>query len=142
MKDIAASAEKWSTRSQNATEDYGKGIDNPKRSWADSSIKAEANYKTSVVAAANAGRFGNGVRRAGDAKWKENSKLKGKDRYTGGVMLAVAEWQRGYAPFAAGLGSVTLPDRGPRRSAQNYQRSTAMGQFFGQVKERLGSGAR
>lgn len=137
IKPIEKSAEKWERRATAAGQDYLTGVENPRRAWADAATKAEGNYKTSVVAAANAGKYGAGVRRVGNERWAENAKKKGPTRFAEGVQLAVGEWQRGFAPFQAAIQSLTLPERGPRRSEQNFNRSKLVGQTLGAVKDRI-----
>lgn len=142
IKPLDKSAEKWERRASAAGSDYSAGVDNPRKPWADSALKAEGNYKTSVMAAASAGRFGAGIRRVGNEKWQTNSKAKGPTRYAEGVQLAVGEWQRGFTPYQTAYQAITLPERGPRRSEQNYNRSKTVGQTFGAVKDRLAGSQR
>lgn len=142
IKPLEQSSDKWQRRAAVAGPDLVAGIENPRRPWAQSAAEAEQSYRTGVTAAAQAGRYGAGVRKAGDEKWKSNSKSKAQTRYAEGVSLAVQEWQKGYAPYQSAIASLTLPPRGPRRSEANYNRSTAVGRALGQVKERSSGSTR
>lgn len=137
VKDISKSADKWQRRAAVAGQDYQQGVQNPRTSWAAASQAAETNYKAGVVAAANAGRFGVGVKRAGDEGWRNGALSKGPSRFAEGVSLAVGDWQRGFQPYQEGIAALSLPARGPRGSAQNLARVAAVAQLNRQIKERL-----
>jgi hypothetical protein len=136
IKPVEQSAEKWQRRAQVAGADYQNGVTNPRQSWAQAAAAADANYRQGVTAAATAGRFAAGVRKAGDERWRTNALAKGPARFAEGVTLAVGEWQRGFAPFQAAIASVALPPRGPAGSPQNLQRVAAVANLLRQVKER------
>jgi hypothetical protein len=108
----------------------------PKRPWAQSAIAAEANYKQAVVAAANAGRFGKGVQKAGDAAWAGGIQRKGEANYQTGVVGSAQAWGSGFAPYQSAYSGFALPPRGPKNSQANYLRSQGVGQLFSQVKGR------
>ena len=122
IKPIEQSSDKFVRRASVAGPDYTAGITNPRSPWAQSSVNAEGNYKAGVTAAANAGRFGKGVKRVGDAKWQKNALAKGPGRYIEGVTIAKDAWSAGFGPYQAAIAALNLPARGPRGSAQNLQR--------------------
>src|SRR5262249_31373026 len=66
----------------------------------------EPAYKQGVTAAANAGRFGKGVAKAGNDKWKANTLAKGPERFSQGVQIAEPAYSAGAQPY-------TRPSRGP-----------------------------
>lgn len=135
IKDIGESARKWANRAAVAGEDYRAGIANPRTPWDQASIAADGNYRQGVTAAAQAGRFMAGVRKAGAEKWRRNATNKGPQRFAEGVNLATDEWQAGFNPYQAAIGSLQLPPRGPAGSAANLQRVTAIAQALRRVKE-------
>jgi len=137
IKDITKSSDKWQRRAAVATPDYTAGVTTPRRSWHDATVAAEGNYKAGVTAAANAGRFGAGVKRAGDQAWKDGALTKGPSRYSEGVSLAVQDWAAGFRPYQEAIGATALPPRGPAGSPQNLQRVAVMAKVSRDLKERL-----
>jgi hypothetical protein len=115
-------AAKWRERAANASGDYADGVQNPKEDWETATKRAEATYKTAVTAAANAGRFGKGVTKAGNAKQVNNSLTKGVARYGTGVAGATTEYAQGVAPFLEIIQRTNLPPRGPKGDAANINR--------------------
>ncbi len=114
IKPLNIAADKWQRRSSVAGQDYRQGIEQPRREWEQAASESNDLYAQAVTAAANAGRYGEGVRRAGNARWKNNALRKGPGRFTEGVGLAVGEWQRRFEPFHRAIAAVTIPPRGPK----------------------------
>ncbi len=142
VKPIDESAGRWERRSSAAAADYVRGTDNPKRPWAESTLAAEANYKAAIIAAANAGRQGAGVRKAGNAKWKSAIDRKGSANFQTGVTGAGQDWAAGSRPFQMAVANVTLPARGAKGSAQNYQRVQMVGETQNKLRQAMLSGNR
>lgn len=140
IKDISQSAEKWVRRASQAGPDFEAGIRNPRRAWAEATIEAAPNFKAGVQAAANAGLFEKGVRKAGNAKWQENAIAKGPGRFAEGVGLARDAWQAGFGPFQSAIAALNLPPRGPKGSPANLQRVAAVANALRALKLR-GAGA-
>lgn len=138
IKSLEQASDKWVRRASVAGADYQQGVQNPKRSWTEASKSAEGNYKTGVTAAANAGRYGKGVEKAGDGRWKDMSLKKGPGRFAEGVAVGKDDWNKGFAPYHSAIAALKLPDRGPRRSLQNYERSKIVGVTLGALKEKGG----
>jgi len=138
IKPIEESSDKWVRRASVASTDYLNGIQSPKKSWAQASMEAEQNYKTGVTAAANAGRYGKGVKSAGDSKWKENATAKGPGRFAEGVSLAKDDWQKGFAPYQNAIAALNLPPRGPKGDPKNIQRVSAVDNALRAVYEKKG----
>ena len=139
VKPIEDASDKWVRRAGVASEDYKKGVENPRRSWAESASAAEASYKAGVVSAANAGRYGKGVKAAGDSKWKEMAITKGPGRFAEGVAIGKDDWQKGFAPYHSTLNSLKLPARGPKGDPKNLQRVVAVANALRAVFERKGA---
>ncbi len=133
---VARVAEKWARRSASAGQEYTDGVTNTTRSWAAASAAAERNYQAGVTAAAGAGRFGKGVARAGDGKWKANAVAKGPGRFAQGVSVAQADFQSQFAPYLEAIGRIDLPARGPVGSDGNYARVAAIGKALRDLKTR------
>ena len=120
----ASAAEKWARRSSTATEDYINGVQNPSVDWAQASKASEDNYKLSVIAAANAGRFGKGVTNAGSEKQKKNAVSKGGVRWAPGISASQDAFATGIQKVLSVIGSLTLPPRAPKGDPRNLQRVT------------------
>jgi hypothetical protein len=142
VKPISGSMERWERRSSAAAQDYVDGTSAPKRPWAESTLAAEGNYKAAVTAAANAGRQGAGVRKAGNAKWKRNIDRKGSANYQTGVTGAGQDWAAGSGPYQQAVASVTLPPRGAKNSAANYQRTQIIGDTQYKLRQAMLGGTR
>jgi hypothetical protein len=104
------------------------------KSWAGAAGAAEKNYVAGVNAAAAAGRFGKGVAKAGDAKWKKNAAEKGPARYAQGVGVAQGDYQSQVAPYLEAIGRVDIPARGPVGSESNYGRTAVIGKALRALK--------
>jgi len=120
-------AAKWARRAASASSEYEEGVRSTTKSWASATAAAEKNYQQGVAAASAAGRYGKGVQRAGDAKWKKNSAEKGPARYAQGVGLAEADYAGQMAPVLEVISRTDLPPRGPRGSDSNFQRVMTLG---------------
>lgn len=118
--------EKFVRRAGQAGPDYEAGVKAPRRNWAESAAAAEATYRDAVTAAATQGRFGRGVRRAGNQKWQNRAVELGVPRFGPGVAAAADDWTRGFAPIHRAIAAVQLPPRRPKRDPANRQRINAM----------------
>lgn len=123
---IDQAADKWQRRAAVAGPDYTRGVQNPRTPWAAAASGANAQYVAGVTAAAAAGRFASGIRKAGDAKWQAAAVAKGPARFAEGVQLALGAWTAGFQPYQAAIAATTLPARGPTGSPQNLQRVSAL----------------
>jgi hypothetical protein len=134
IRPLGAVASKWKRRAGSAGDEYRQGVEGTTKSWAASASASEPAYKQGVTAAANAGRFGKGIARAGDANWKTNASMKGPARFSQGVDMAEGDYQKGFAPFHEAIGRTDLPQRGPRGSEANYGRVSGIGKALHQLK--------
>ena len=132
----AVVAAKWARRAGSASDEYAKGIASTTRSWQAASSAAERNYQAGVTAAAGAGRYGKGIARATDAKWKKGATEKGPMRYSQGVGVAEQDYSTGVAPYLEVIGRTDLPPRGPAGSDGNYARVMAIGKALRGLKDR------
>lgn len=122
----SAAAEKWARRAAGATQDYTNGVANPSVDWATATRASEENYKTAVIAAANAGRFGKGVQSAGSEKQKRMSVEKGGARWAPGISASQDAFGSGIARVLSTVSSLTLPPRGVKGDPRNLQRVTVV----------------
>lgn len=136
IKELGRASDKWVRRSSVAMPDYTAGIESPKRAWSEASKAGKTNWQTGVTAAAGRDAYAKGVEKAGDGKWQAMAKQKGPTRFAEGVTIAKDEWSKGFNPYHSAYGALKLPDRGPRGSVANYERSKAVGTAFRAVKEK------
>jgi hypothetical protein len=126
-KGVANVVDKWQRRAAVAGPDYMAGIDNPRVPWDQAAKAAEGNYKAGVTAAANAGRFGQGIARVGAQAWSEGAKKKGTGRFAEGVSLSGGKFQDRINTVLTTIEGITLPPRGPKGSPQNLNRVAPIG---------------
>jgi len=126
IRPISFIADKWATVTPQRATQYKAGVESPKKDWAKEAIAAEERYKAGVTAAANEGRYGKGVEKAGTDKWKKMASTKGPSRFAEGVMVAKPDYEKGFAPFAEEIAKTELPPRGPKGDPANIQRVAAI----------------
>ncbi len=120
--------ERWSRRAAAAQPDYLTGVQNPRQSWQAASTAGNQNWKQGVAAAATADSFAKGVAKAGDAKWTNRAAKLGPGRFASGVQVAQPDYESGVGPIWQRVSALTLPPRGPKGAAQNYQRPALVAQ--------------
>lgn len=126
IKDSKNIAEKWKRVTPARSEDYKKGVEDPIKDWMDETIKSEDAYKEGVIKAAEAGRFGKGVKSAGTDKWKKKTLELGVDRWGPGVRAAGEDYEKGFAPYRDIIEKTTLPKRYPKGDPRNIERVIVM----------------
>lgn len=131
-KDIAA---KWARVTQGRTADYTAGVKAPRKSWATQAKGAEDNYKAGVAAAAQEGRFGKGIDKAGDKTWQDRAVSVGVARWGSGVAVAQNSFEQGFAPFADVISRTELSPRYPKGDPRNIERVRQIGEALN--KKRL-----
>ena len=122
IKSMAAIKEKWTRVTPQRTEDYSKGVANPKRDWANEAVAAKGNWKAGIDAAAAKDLYAKGVTAAGSGKWKAKSLALGPGRFAEGVYQAGGDYEKGFAPFQAAIAAVDLGPKFPRRDPRNLDR--------------------
>ncbi len=124
----AVGGERWSRRAAAAQTDYQAGVQAAAGSWQPAATAAEQNYRTGVQAAAAAGNFSKGIAKAGDGKWVDRATKLGPGRFAQGVQVAQPAYESGVTPIWQRVASLTLPPKGPKGAAQNYQRPALVAQ--------------
>ncbi len=124
----AVGGERWSRRAAAAQVDYGNGVQAASGRWQPAAAAGAQNYATGVQAAIAAGSFAKGIQKAGDAKWVDRATKLGPARFAQGVQVAQPAYESGVAPIWQKVSALTLPPKGPRGSAQNYQRPALVAQ--------------
>lgn len=126
--DVARASEKWKRKAGSSQQDYEDGVRLTTNDWGTKTSAASTSYVAGVQAAIGAKRWEAGVAKAGTAGWREPTLAKGPARWAQGIQLSGDKYAQGFAPYAQVISSTTLPPRGPRGAAVNYQRSQALGQ--------------
>jgi hypothetical protein len=121
VKDLGASATKFSTNAAAGSTNYKNGV-SANSDWAGNTAAAESTYAAGVQAAVASQRFSKGVNKAGQQKWQANTISKGQARFQQAVATPQAQqaWQAGFGPYAQVLGSITVPPKGVKGSPGNY----------------------
>src|SRR5262245_32755879 len=122
IKDTATLADKFANRAGAAAGDYQKGVQQPRRPWAASTLAAVQTWAQGVQQAVSSCSFQKGVNEAGDTTWSQNSATKGARRYPEGVQAGKQKWATKISPFLQVIAGLNLPQKGPRRSPQNIER--------------------
>ena len=122
IRGLNSIGERWSQGAANGVANYEDGVRNPRSSWQRGALAAEGNYKTAVVAAAGAGKYGKGVTAAGDGAWQAGALDKGAGRFASGVSASVSKYVQNFSKFAQVIQSLSLPPRGPKGSPANLAR--------------------
>lgn len=133
-KSAQQSAQKWVERAAVAGSDYVRGATETTKDQAALAIAAAGNYKTGVIEAANAGRFEAGVRKAGKQKWLDGVTRKGEARFADGVANATDAYTSESARFDTARNAASNLPRGPKGSAGNLQRVSAVVNALRSVK--------
>jgi len=126
VKSSSEIAAKWARVTPERAPDYEAGIKAPKKDWAQATKAAEPAYKDGVMKAAQEGRFGKGVTKAGTAKWQEKALSVGPARYSQGVAIAGPAFEKGFAPFRDTIEKTTLPPRFAKGDPRNIERVKVM----------------
>jgi hypothetical protein len=126
------------TRAGVAGQDYAENAAAAGQRYVEAAIKGEGNYKAAVAKAAAEGRYGAGIRAKGAEKYERKIRAVGSGRFTEGVAAGQADYAQGIAKVLSTIAAVTLPERGPNGSAQNFQRiqpiGVALRKAFGKEK--------
>jgi len=127
-------SEKWSSVTPTRTGYYEAGVRAPKKDWQRSTLASESTYKDAVTRAAQEGRFGKGVSKAGTEKWQRKAIDIGAGRWGPGVSVAAPDFESGYAPFRDAIEKVALKPRFPKGDPRNYERVKQIGDALHSLK--------
>ncbi|MQY77895.1 MAG: hypothetical protein GH151_01670 [Bacteroidetes bacterium] len=122
VKSAAAIAKKWGRVTPERIADYEDGVRNPERDWEKETLDAEENYEAGIKASIANKSFSKGVRKAGTAKQKSASIIKGIPRWPEGIRGAVDAMESGMGPVVDVLSKLTLPPRYPTGDPRNIDR--------------------
>ena len=133
--DPAKATSKWLQRAQQSGNYYQDGTRGKGNEWAQNAAAAKDSYNMGVQAAIAQDRFAGGVQKAGASKYERGVTEKGVQRWAPGISASQQDYNKAISTVLSVINSVTLPPRGPRGSAQNYQRVQAIGEALRSAKE-------
>ncbi len=134
VKDAAAIARKWARVTPERSLDYEDGVKNPLRDWEKETIEAESRWEAGMKSAIARKAFARGVKKAGTAKQKAKSILKGIPRWSEGVRIAEEDMRIGMEPVVKVLQALVLPPRFETGDPRNIERVKAVQQALHKMK--------
>jgi len=105
--DPSAMAEKWTRNTQNASADYVRGMQNPRRDPVQAAVRAAGKYKDRTMEAINEGRWEAGVRNQNYPEAVQIATSDGGAAYAAGARRRESKVQRVYGRLAPLLGAVS-----------------------------------
>jgi len=134
VPDISSISGRWTRRASTAEGEFLEGVRSSPADQAQAAIAAKETYKAAMTESMARGAYEKGLARSGNQKWREKTLAKGQGRFSQGIAEGSADYAQGFAPFAAAIGSVDLPNRGPRGSAANYNRIKPIGDALNKLR--------
>jgi len=113
-------AKKWGDVTPGRAAYYESETPGASGTWETNASGAKGTYKAAVADPKIGDRFAGGVKGKA-AKFARKVRDVGVARFGPGVGAAVADMQAGFDPYVAELALISVPDRGPRGDAANYE---------------------
>lgn len=139
MKSAQSVAEKFVQRASNASGDYVKGATETSKDQAQSAIAGKENYRAGITASLARGAYEKGLAKSGKQGWLDGVQKKGANRFGEGVANASGKYATNSAKFDGARNAASSLPRGPKGSAGNLARVTAVVNALRQAK--VGAGA-
>lgn len=127
VKDVSASATKWTENAGRSAESYATGAESSAEEWARKTAASADTYGQAITAPGIKTRFQRGVAKAGSAKYARKIRDVARDRYAPGVAAASTDYQSGAEPYFTTIAGLTLSPRKPRGDPGNYSRVQEVG---------------
>lgn len=127
MKTAQQSADKFVANAGAASGYYEKGVKETTRDQAASAAAAAPAWASGVQKAITRGAFAKGVTASGKQKWLEGVTKKGVNRFGEGVAAARDAYATNSGKYDGARAAAANMPRGARGSAENYNRSAAVG---------------
>lgn len=127
-------AAKWARVTAERTVDYEEGVKNPSKDWEKETLESEGRYETGIKDSITRKAFSKGVKKAGTAKQKSKTILKGIARWPEGVRGAEDDMEKGMEPVIKVLEALTLPPRYATGDSRNIERVKAIQQALHKMK--------
>lgn len=126
FRDLADSAKKFATNGQNAAPLYSKNAMAAAPDWHAQTMASEENYKAGVTRAANEGRFGRGVAKAGAETYRSGVATVGQNRFSEGMSKGAPTWSAEFGKVASVVAGKDIGPRGITGSQENKNRAANM----------------
>jgi len=136
MKTASQSVTKWAQRTGAASQDYAAGVRDTDKDQASRAIAAKEIYKAALTESFGRDAYAKGLQRSGNQGWKMGVAEKGAQNFSTGVSTqgAQSKYTENSARYdTARMAAEKLP-RGPRGSAQNLARVSAVANAMRAVK--------
>ena len=127
VKTAAESASKLVSRAQAASGEYSVQAQASGQEWASKTQAAKNAFQQGITAGGLADRWVRGVAKAGADKYVRKVRDVGAGRFSSGVAAGQTDYVTNVEPFLATIAGLDLGSRGPRGSAENYQRVEKIG---------------
>jgi len=134
IRSLDSIVQKWTQETPARAAYYVQGIEEYTGDWAAVTAAADEARKAGLADADRRDAWRKGVRARGTDGWKEKAKVKGGRNYGPGVQDAGPDYRRGFEPYHAAISRLSLSKRGPRGSAQNYQRVKEIGDALHRIR--------
>lgn len=126
IKSMDRIGSKWKTVAGRSSDTYSEGVKNPRKSWKKATQAANSNWEQGTQQAISRKSFKAGVDKSSDETWQDGAINKGVSRYSAGVELGQANYEKGFAPFAQVIAATNLPERKPKGDPANITRVSVM----------------
>lgn len=134
MKSAQSSAEKFVRNAGAAAGDYAAGAQNTTKDQAQAAIAAKASYAAGVTASIARGGYEKGLAKSGKQGWLAGVTGKGAERFPGGVASSATKYATNSGVYDGARGAAASLPRGPKGSAGNLQRVSAVANALRQRK--------
>jgi len=126
VKPLEDVVRKWKSRAAIAQPEFTAGVSRAS-DWQGKTAASADRWTAGVTQAASNDSFRKGVGKTSTDEWRRKTIEKGSVRFAGGIAAAEPDFRKGISEVLSTIASVTLPARGPKGSAGNYERVRAIG---------------
>jgi hypothetical protein len=133
-KTASQSSEKFATRAGAAVGEYVNGAKGAGDAWKRGAKAAVANHKAAVQEALTNNSYERGIDGASATDYAEGVESKGSQRYAEGVSASRPKYEKNSAKYDTARNAASALPRGPRGSAQNLTRVSAVTTALRKVK--------
>lgn len=119
-------AKKFVRITSTRSEDYEKGVKNPKADWEDETAGAEDRFEAGIRDAISRKAFGKGVKKCGTATQIKRTIEKGVPIWPERILLAEDNMAEGMEQVVSTLEGVTLPPKYAKGDPRNIERVKAI----------------
>lgn len=137
VRDINAASKRFVRNASAGVSDYKANVAQSGPAWQSGAQAGIDNWAAGTQEAISTGRYGRAIRNTDPSYVAQRAASIGADRYVGGVTAGAQNWIDGSKPYQDGVAAMSLPPKGPRGAAQNFERARQVAQR--QHEMRVGS---